>query len=329
MVCHGGPHHIACADTRGFNRRLAMLERSRAWNAEDLARLIADQVHESVGLDYKAAGALGQANNQKLEVGKDVSAFANSAGGVLVYGMTENGHVPAAIDPVTAAPLSKEWLENVIISNVQPRIDGLHVNPIQIAAGRYVYVVTVPQSHAAHQASDHRYYKRFNFQSVPMEDYEVRDTMNRGRTPLISVAIKCRLVDQAGIRGDVHRYEVHAGLENNGGVAAKTIKIVLSFPSAIRPDFGGTLHRGPEVIGTGTGGAEYKELKLVLEHSGLTIFPSDSTSIGALGGYLTFEVNRERFDYIQRILPVIGWTVYADDMSPRTGKVALHDLIQY
>jgi len=32
---------------------------------------------------------------------------------------------------------------------------------------------------APHQAYDHRYYKRYNFQSIPMEDYEVRDLMRR------------------------------------------------------------------------------------------------------------------------------------------------------
>lgn len=32
-------------------------------------------------------------------------------------------------------------------------------------------------------AKDFRYYKRFNFQSVPMYDYEVRDVMNRADAP--------------------------------------------------------------------------------------------------------------------------------------------------
>jgi hypothetical protein len=34
-------------------------------------------------------------------------------------------------------------------------------------------------SRAPHQANDYRYYKRFNFESTPMEDYEVRDLMRR------------------------------------------------------------------------------------------------------------------------------------------------------
>src|SRR5437667_10768469 len=110
-----------------------MLDRSRNWVEADLRRLIQDQVQENIELEYKAAAALGTQPNQKAEISKDVSAFANSAGGIAIYGMAENGHIPTAIDPITPQPFTKEWLENVIISNVQPRIDGLHINPVQLS----------------------------------------------------------------------------------------------------------------------------------------------------------------------------------------------------
>jgi hypothetical protein len=41
------------------------------------------------------------------------------------------------------------------------------------------YVVEIPQSETAHPALDNRYYKRFNFESVPMADHEIRDVMHR------------------------------------------------------------------------------------------------------------------------------------------------------
>jgi hypothetical protein len=43
----------------------------------------------------------------------------------------------------------------------------------------YVLEISQATSRAPHQAFDHRYYKRFNFESTPMEDYEVRDLMRR------------------------------------------------------------------------------------------------------------------------------------------------------
>src|SRR5262249_16420863 len=47
----------------------------------DLQRLIDDDIQESATLDYKDAAALGSSNQQRSELFKDVSAFANSAGG--------------------------------------------------------------------------------------------------------------------------------------------------------------------------------------------------------------------------------------------------------
>ncbi|WP_456798053.1 hypothetical protein [Bradyrhizobium sp. USDA 4473] len=50
--------------------------------------------------------------------------------------------------------------------------------------GKFGYVISVQQSQVGpHQAPDGKYYKRFNFQSVPMHDYEIRDIMRRATTP--------------------------------------------------------------------------------------------------------------------------------------------------
>jgi len=49
-------------------------------------------------------------------------------------------------------------------------------------------VVVVPASiRAPHQAADKRFYKRFNFESVPMEEYEIRDTANRSAVPDLDI----------------------------------------------------------------------------------------------------------------------------------------------
>lgn len=48
-------------------------------------------------------------------------------------------------------------------------------------------MVEIPQSHTAHQAFDKKYYKRFNFNSEPMHDYEIRDILNRTKFPIIDL----------------------------------------------------------------------------------------------------------------------------------------------
>ena len=81
------------------------------WKESDIRDLIANQVQESLTLEYKGCEALGRTDGKKKEISKDVSAFANSAGGEVVYGVIENKHVPTAID-VGYDPndVSKEWI---------------------------------------------------------------------------------------------------------------------------------------------------------------------------------------------------------------------------
>lgn len=307
-----------------------MLDRSREWNEADLRRLIAEQVQESIGLDYKASAALGQQDRLKREIAKDLSAFANSAGGVIVYGMTENGHVPTEVEPIDLQALSKEWLENVAISNIQPRIDGLHVNPVQLTgvnAGRVAYVVTIPQSYTAHQAADHRYYKRFNFQSVPMEHYEVQDTMNRGKTPIIDVRIEPRL-ERDDRNTDTHIYALHVWLDNRGAVAAKNIKVVLGFPEQVRHGSNGLTQRAVQVL-SDQHGRQYRQVSCSTEVDHIMLFPADSIHFGMWGCYLHIIIDRGLYDFVTSAEPDISWKVFADDMAPRQGAYKVRPLISY
>ncbi len=159
------------------------------WTEEDLISLVNNEVQESIDLDYKECMSLRKKDREKKEIGKDVSAFANSAGGTIVYGIREQGHIPISIDSgFNQNEISKEWLEQVINSNIQPKIEGIRINPVELSTsnpGKFVYVVCIPQalSRAPHQASDKKYYKRYNFESTPMEDYEIRDLYTRQSTP--------------------------------------------------------------------------------------------------------------------------------------------------
>jgi hypothetical protein len=160
----------------------------------DLDMLVAQGIQESLTLDYKEARSLGKGSPERNELCKDVSAFANSAGGQIVYGIEEKDRRPMRVqeaDGVDSGVITREWIEHVIDSNVQPRIVGLRIKPIEVASGRLAYAITIPPAttNAPHMASDNKYYYRQNFQSVPMEDYQVRDTLRRATTPELYVRL--------------------------------------------------------------------------------------------------------------------------------------------
>jgi hypothetical protein len=185
----------------------------------EIDQLIADDVQEDIHLDYKESPAIDKA--KRYEIAKDVSAFANSDGGILIYGIIENNNLPAGKDSgVDHTKYSREWLEQIISSNITPRIDGIRIAPIPVSADRSIYAVEIPKSfRAPHQAPDKKYYKRFNFQSVPMEDYEINDVRSRQRSvaPLVNIDIETK-------RGNL----VYLVVTNIGKVPAQDVTFAFS-----------------------------------------------------------------------------------------------------
>lgn len=220
-----------------------MTTEASKWTEDDLLNLITNAVQENVQLDYKACDALQNTNGKKAAISNAVSAFANSAGGVLIYGIIEEGHVAVRLDEgFDPNNVSKEWLEQVINSRIQRRIDGVRIYPIALPTshpGRVAYVVAVPQSaRAPHQASDKRFYKRYNFMSVPMEEYEVRDVSMRRQGPVLSIRFQVEEIPPAAAPGavgetKVHRIKVIPIIENESPVPAEYIVINIYIDTSV------------------------------------------------------------------------------------------------
>jgi hypothetical protein len=200
------------------------------WSEADLLELIHLKTEENIQLDFKRADSLGSSDGKKNEISKDVSAFANSAGGTIVYGIAESQNEPhcaESLSPINPSTYSKEWLEQVINSRIQRRIQGVLINAVTLAGGQVAYVVCIPQSVTAHQASDHRYYRRFNFESVPMEDYEVRQTLNRTSRAEYSVQLQA---GRKGLRDSLLFFEFQCVVENVSELLGQDVSVIILVP---------------------------------------------------------------------------------------------------
>lgn len=321
-----------------------------AWTYERVALLIFNQVEESLSLEYKAAAALQRDDSKRADITKDVSAMANSAGGTLIYGIREpaektKAHFPEAIDPVERGQASKEWLENVI-QTIRPRIEGLAIHPVPIPGEpeRVVYVVEIPQSSTAHQAADFRYYRRYNFMCVPMQDYEIRDVMARRQHPHIEIVCEritrseeVSLGGVAGFRGETRTEEhpyIRAFAFNQGRKVAHYVKTRIYLPVGI-------LNLETESTGESVtiGGEEYYRFcnsNLVREVVGSSGPPFYVSKYGDARyepilpdlelPLKEWEIDIAAFELKRSEGARILWECYADDAPARTGEILLSDM---
>jgi hypothetical protein len=189
----------------------------------DLEKLVADKVQESARLEYKASPAL-SFPKQTGEFAKDISAMANSDGGVIIYGITEKDHLPVGLDGgVSHASVTRERLEQLIISNIRPRPE-FEIIQIDLTPDEAAFVVAIQRSDRPHQNTfDKRYYKRFNFSAHPMEDYEITDVRNR------------RMISEAElhIAFETRNHAVYFVVENVS--RSSVFDVVFEFPVELGP----------------------------------------------------------------------------------------------
>jgi hypothetical protein len=156
------------------------------WSEADLQRLLGQP--ESYRLEFKS-GRLFQASRDKVieTLSKEVSAFANAEGGLVVVGLSDRkegkSYVAAAIDGIDPDEISVQALQQAVEASVSPVVPGLRFRTVPLAGEprRVCIVVAVPAGTTAHQANDKRYYGRSEFEAKPLADHDVRLRMQRGR----------------------------------------------------------------------------------------------------------------------------------------------------
>ncbi|MGC2780893.1 MAG: ATP-binding protein [Bradyrhizobium sp.] len=171
----------------------------REWEESDLESIVKADQKETTTLDYKRSAALAFKDKTLLKNNKgtlgekhrhdlicDVAAIANAEGGIIIYGIAErDGGYPEKVDDgADLNTVSAEQIEQIILNNINPRVEGVIVHPIELKSkgkGTCAFVVSIPKAHknAPHQADDKLYYKRHDATKLIMEDNEIRDKVGR------------------------------------------------------------------------------------------------------------------------------------------------------
>lgn len=322
----------------------------------ELETLISDGVEESIQLEYKSADALQNTEHYKKEIAKDVSAMANSAGGVIIYGIKEFGsgdkkHLPERITSIKRSVISKEWLGQVISNGISPKIEGLRIHPFSLShIDEVVYVIEIPQSSTAHQnIKDFKYYKRYNFESVPMFDYEIKDIMNRSKHPLIELDFE--IEESTNEEGEHSIFPQYKPFILGNETVEPQKKIITTYTLKIFPQNKGNVFANyinyyvqlPETI-CDNEDVMYlnKPKKGLVEFYGENTY-RDVVGIKNLGISTVPEYGPSRFDPVlpglrgrsekikldpkfKSVDCEITWIVYADNASPQIGSAKLNKI---
>lgn len=306
---------------------------ARNWTESRLQNFITSEIEESLTLEYKSAEALDRNETKKKEITKDVSAMANSAGGIIVYGISEfpeleKRHLPAKITPVDRRKYPREWVEQ-IIQAIRPRIDGIVIHSVNLSSGEsdVAFVIEIPQSNTAHQASDHRYYKRFNFQAVPMEDYEIRDVMFREQTPNIALNFLIEVTSEyqgfatstSETGGDVNFFNLIVQAQNNGSAFAQYVAVFLDVPVPI-------LEKIENKLNVKDGGRFYRHrLTNLNQEYADEQFKSSFPLLRNMSMNWRISLN-DNFDEFRAQDLGVKWKIYADNALPKEGKISLKEI---
>lgn len=126
-----------------------------ALTESDLRLLITEQVPESKQIEYKRELPEG-GDKGSVAFLRAVSAFANTQGGHLIYGMNAEEGVPVALNPIkmTSGDQVLQRLENLCRDSVQPRLTGVQYQFVPLENGGSVLVVRIAKSwNAPHRVS--------------------------------------------------------------------------------------------------------------------------------------------------------------------------------
>jgi hypothetical protein len=172
-------------------------------NAADIQYLIGSGIREGRTLDYKQE-LPGEAGDEKREFLADVSSFANTSGGDIVFGMREEEGVAAEILGIAGTDLDAAILrmDSIIATGIQPRVRH-RIHLVRTALADPVAIIRIEKSsigpHRVVFRSHDKFYARNSAGKYPLDLTELRDAFLR--TSSVSEGIRnFRLERIASIR---------------------------------------------------------------------------------------------------------------------------------
>ena len=145
---------------------------------EDIELFVSRKIEENINLDYKHITAYQHADDLAIHA----SSFANSEGGLIALGVSQNEVKDERGKTIKIYPkkvtwgkvsLDKESLEQKLMTRIKPPINGMVIAPIRNEENKVIFFIDIPKSSLAPHMVSYKYHRRTNFGTRPMEHYEI------------------------------------------------------------------------------------------------------------------------------------------------------------
>ena len=205
---------------------------------EKLDYFIKSKKEENLNIEFKTFSKNPFTKDDKKNFAKALSGFANSSGGIIIWGIVAKGNsnspdVATSKQPIEDLAKSISLLNSFTGEFVSPIVDGVEHKLIEPenSENRGFIVTLIPQSdNGPHRAEGGlgQYYKRSGDSFYPLEHYDLEDMFGRRPHPKLELIIE----DSSN---PAYPFEQRVGIKNTGKGIAKFpyLYIHLSYPFII------------------------------------------------------------------------------------------------
>ena len=260
---------------------------------------------------------------------RQVSAFANGAGGKLYIGLNDEGEIDGGVPVDLKGGGTRSWLEDVIPGCVDPPLRRFNVFEVphperqartRIKPGHAVYVIEIEASEdAPHQAFDYRYYIRIAGKSRPMGNVHIKDVLQRTRHPRVDLVRVGPYGSPERVSSDPRGPKVllcfQTFINNLGRTLAHHVGVELLVP---RPLVNGEVRQRTHAEGEVHLTQRPGELTF-FTHQPHPLFPDQEIA----GPRLWLTLHNNNAELVRSGDLELRWRVFADDAPPRHGSTPL------
>lgn len=210
-----------------------ILEYFESIDLQEINRYIADQQEENIHIEFKTVNHphYNQSNREydRNNLSKAISGFANSNGGIVIWGVKASPNnkgqdVAKELKPLQELTKFLNLLNRYEGQVVTPIVVGIKHKKIEIELDKGFIITYIPKSdNAPHMANlcEKHYFKRSGDSFYICEHYDILDMFNRRSIPKIEVLVLEKTLGGTG-----------AGIKNYSKVIAlkNTSKSIAKFP---------------------------------------------------------------------------------------------------